>query len=125
MQALQNLFQAFTDINIVPQFKIGASVNYYSNYTADVPFTDYTSEGLKPYKVPNYAIWQMNAVYKFKMAGFDAELVGTVYNLLNSKVITDAEDESANAVGDPTKLPSVEVNFLNARTFTTALKVRF
>ena len=121
----QNLFQAFTDINIVPQFKIGASVNYYSNYTADVPFTDYTSEGLKPYKVPNYAIWQMNAVYKFKMAGFDAELVGTVYNLLNSKVITDAEDESANAVGDPTKLPSVEVNFLNARTFTTALKVRF
>jgi len=116
----QNLFQAFAEINIVPQFKVGASVNYYSNYTADVPFTDYTAVGLKPYKVPDYAIWQMNAVYKFKMAGFNAELVGTVYNLLNSKVITDAYDPSANA-----NYSTLEVNFLNARTFTTALKVRF
>jgi iron complex outermembrane recepter protein len=116
----QNLFQVFTEINIVPAFKIGASVNYYSNYTADVPFTDYTSAGLQPYKVPNYAIWQANAVYKFKMAGFDAELVGTVYNLLNSKVITDAYDPSATGL-----YSSLEVNYLNARTFTTALKVRF
>jgi len=116
----QNLFQAFTEINIVPAFKVGATVNYYSNYTANVPYTDYTKAGLQPYKVPDYAIWQMNAVYKFKMAGFDAELIGTVNNLLNSKVITDAYDPSANAT-----YSTLEVNFLNARTFTTALKVRF
>jgi len=122
----QNLFQGFVEVNLVPQFKVGASVNYYSNYTANVPYTEYSVSAsdpnptFHPYKVPNYAIWQMNAVYKFKMAGFDSELIGTVYNLLNSKVITDATDYSAQGT-----YSDIDVNFLNARTFTTALKVRF
>jgi outer membrane receptor protein involved in Fe transport len=62
----------------------------------------------------------MYASYKFKMAGFDSELIGNVNNLLNSKVITDAEDPAG--INNPSGLL---VDFLNQRTFTTSLKVRF
>jgi len=102
------------------QLKVGVTCNYYSHYTAYVPFENYTSEGLHPYQVPNYAIWDANAVYKFKMAGFDSELVGTVNNLLNSKVIQDAEDAGGTGnVSDLTVYYSLE------RRFTTTLKIRF
>ncbi len=118
--APQNTAYAFTEINLVPQLKVGASVNYFWNYTAYVPFQNYTTPDMRPYILPNYAVWNMNAIYKFKMAGFDAELIGTVYNLLNSKIITDAEDYTGKA-----DLTQLEVYWLNARTFTTALKVKF
>jgi len=117
-----DMFQAFTDIKIVPQLKIGVSCNYYWNYTSYVPFTNYTTPNQHPYIVPNYALWKMNAAYKFKMNGFDAELIGTVNNLLNSKVITDAEDQAGSgAVGGGNLL----VDYMLARTFTTTLKIRF
>jgi iron complex outermembrane receptor protein len=116
----QNMFSAFTDVKIVPQLKIGARVMYYTDYTSYVPFTNYTHENQHPYVVPNYAIWSMNATYKFKMAGFDAELIGNVNNLLNSKVIADAEDAAGTGAES-----NVLVQWLNARTFTTTLKVRF
>ena len=116
----QNTSFAFAEVTVVPQLRVGASVNYFWNYTSYVPFQNYTSPGLHPYILPNYAVWNMNAVYKFKMAGFDAELIGTVYNLLNSKLITDAEDYTGKA-----DLSQLQVYWLNARTFTTALKVKF
>jgi len=116
----QNMFSAFTEIKIVPALKVGARVVYYTDYTSYVPFQNYTSADMHPYIVPNYAIWSMNAVYKFKMAGFDAELIGNVNNLLNSKVMTDVEDYTGK--GDITQL---EAYWLNQRTFTTTLKVRF
>jgi iron complex outermembrane receptor protein len=116
----QDLFQAFTQINIVPALKVGASMNYYSHYTAYVPFQNYTVADQHPYQVPDYAIWNMNAVYKFRMAGFDAELIGTIYNLLNSHIITDAEDYDGN-----NNQSQLEVYYLNSRTFTTALKIKF
>ena len=117
-----DMFQAFTDIKIVPQLNIGVSCKYYWNYTSYVPFTNYTTPNQHPYIVPNYALWKMNAAYKFKMNGFDAELIGTVNNLLNSKVITDAEDQAGSgAVGGGNLL----VDYMLARTFTTTLKIRF
>jgi iron complex outermembrane receptor protein len=116
----QNMFSAFTDINLTPALKVGARVVYYTDYTSYVPFTEYLTANQHPYVVPNYAIWSMNAVYKFKMAGFNAELIGNVNNLLNSKVLTDVEDSTGK--GD---LSQIEGYWLNARTFTTALKVRF
>jgi outer membrane cobalamin receptor len=118
----QDMFQAFTEIKIVPQLKVGISCNYYWNYTAYVPFTNYTAPDQKPYKIPDYALWKMNAAYRFKMAGFDAELIGNVNNLLNSKVITDAQDYLGNGtVGNG----NLSVYYLLQRTFTTTLKVRF
>ncbi|HVW12503.1 MAG TPA: TonB-dependent receptor [Mucilaginibacter sp.] len=108
------------DVNVVPQLKFGAIFNYYGNYTSYVPFQNYTSPNLHPYVLPNYATWDLNGVYKFKMAGFDAELIGTVHNLLNSKYIQDAEDY--NATGQAS---AVNVYYGLVRSFTTTLKVKF
>jgi len=115
-----DLAQLFAEVNILPQVKIGARVNYYANYTSYVPFTQYLSQNQHPYIIPNYAIWNMNAVYKFKMSGFNAELVGTVSNLLNSKVITDAEDYTGKG-----NISALDVDYLLQRTFTTTLKIKF
>jgi len=117
-----DMFQAFTNINIVPQLKVGVTCNYYWNYTSYVPFTNYIAANQHPYVLPNYALWKMNASYKFKMAGFDAQLIGTVNNLLNSKIITDAQD--TNGTGS-TAGGNLLVDYMLARTFTTTLKMRF
>jgi len=116
----QDMYSAFVEVKVIPQLKIGARVLYYTNYTSYVPFQEYTTPNQHPYVVPNYAIYTMYASYKFKMAGFDSELIGNVNNLLNSKVITDAEDPAGTGV-----VSNVLVDWLNQRTFTTTLKVRF
>ncbi|WP_461451831.1 TonB-dependent receptor [Mucilaginibacter sp.] len=118
----QDMFQAFAEVKLVPQLKVGISCNYYWNYTSYVPFTNYTSPNQHPYIVPNYALWKMNAAYKFKMGGFDAQLIGTVNNLLNSKVITDAEDYAGTG---STANGNILVDYMLQRTFTTTLKIRF
>ena len=108
------------ELYLVPQLKVGVIYNYYAHYTAYVPFENFGSANLHPYILPNYSTWDMNAVYKFKMAGFDAELIGTVNNLLNTKYISDASDYGAN--GDVSNL---SVYYGLGRRFTTGLKVRF
>jgi iron complex outermembrane receptor protein len=117
-----DMMQGFAEIKIVPQLRIGVSCNYYWNYTSYVPFTNYIHQDQKPYILPNYALWKMNAAYKFKMNGFDAELIGNVNNLLNSKVITDAEDVAGS--GSMTG-GNLLVDYMLSRTFTTTLKIRF
>jgi len=121
----QDMMQAFAEVKVVPQLKIGISCNYYWNYTSYVPFTEYINQNQHPYTVPNYALWKMNAAYKFKMNGFDAELVGTVNNLLNSKVITDAEDYTGTGALLVNGQSNISVDYMLARTFTTTLKIRF
>ena len=108
------------DVNLLPQVKIGVIWNYFSNYTSNVPFQNYGSAGLHPYMVPDYSLWSMNGVWRFKMAGFDAELIGTVTNLLNTKYISDATDD--NGTG---QAADALVYYGLPRVFTTGLKVKF
>ncbi len=86
------------DVNVLPHVNIGVTYNYFANYTANVPFQDYTSPGLHPYLVPDYSLWDLNAVWRFKMAGFDASFIATVTNLLNTKYISDATDNGATGL---------------------------
>jgi len=120
-----DMLQGFAEIKVVPQLKIGVSCNYYWDYTSYVPFTAYNNPNQHPYIVPNYALWKMNAAYKFKMNGFDAELIGTVNNLLNTKAIADAEDYSGTGALIVNGQSNISVNYLLERTFTTTLKIRF
>jgi len=124
--APQGTAQAFANFYVVSQLKIGVSCNYYWDNLAYVPLagplssfvSSYSSANVHPYHVPDYALWKMNATYKFKMAGFDAELIGTVNNLLDTKAITDAEDFSGTGTAGL-------VYYQLGRTFTTTLKMRF
>jgi iron complex outermembrane receptor protein len=119
--AAQTTAAVFADIYVVPQLKIGATWNYYGNYTSFVPFQNYNTPGIQPYKIPDFSLWSLNGVFKFKMAGFDSELIATVNNLLNTKYISDAEEDG------PTfgQASDAVVYYGLGRIFTTGLKVKF
>ncbi len=116
----QTTAQGYADFTLAKQFTVGATCNYYGDYTAYAPFTKYTSDNQQPYVIPNYVVWGLRANFKFKMAGFDAELIGNVRNLFNSVIIDDAYDMNANGAKT-----GIEVNYLNARVVTTTLRVDF
>ncbi|WP_259071822.1 TonB-dependent receptor domain-containing protein [Mucilaginibacter sp. X4EP1] len=118
--AAQTTAAAFADFNVLPQVKLGVIYNFYGNYTSYVPFQTYTSANLQPYKIPDYSLWSVNGVFKFKMAGFDSELIATVNNLLNTKYISDSED-----YGGTGQASNASVYYGLGRVFTTGLKVKF
>jgi len=108
------------EVTVLPQVKIGVTYNYFGNYTANVPFQQYTTTGLHPYMIPDYSLWGLNGVWRFKMAGFDASLIGTITNLLNTKYISDATDDYATGMAT-----NAAVYYGLGRVFTTGLKVKF
>lgn len=116
----QTTAAGFADFTVVPQLKVGVVFNYYGNYTSYVPFQNYNAPDLHPYIIPNVATWDLNGVFKFKMAGFNSELIATVNNLLNTKYISDSEDYNAKGLAS-----GVDVYYGLGRVFTTGLKVKF
>jgi hypothetical protein len=116
----QTTAAGFADFSVLPQIKLGVIYNFVGNYTSYVPFQNYTSPNLHPYKIPNYSLWSVNGVFKFKMAGFDSELIATVNNLLNTKYIADSEDYYGAG-----QASGVSVYYGLGRVFTTGLKVKF
>jgi iron complex outermembrane recepter protein len=127
--AAQTTFAGIAEFYLVKDLKFGAIFNYWGNYTAYVPFTDIPNSGnIQPYKIPNFATWDLSASLHFKMAGFDSELIGTINNLLNTKYISDAEDTGGSNGSAGTafgQAGNVLVYYGLGRTFTTGLKVKF
>ncbi|EHQ25420.1 TonB-dependent receptor [Mucilaginibacter paludis] len=108
-------------VDVVPELKIGATYNYNGNYTSTFLFTNATKPDLHPYKVPSYSLVGMNAVFRFKFAGLDGSLIGTVTNLFNTVYLSDAFDSTlTGSVGSPTT-----VYYGIYRTFTTGVKIKF
>jgi iron complex outermembrane receptor protein len=116
----QTTAAGFADFTIVPQLKVGVIYNFYGNYSSYIPFQNYTTANLHPYMVPNFSTWDLNGVFKFKMAGFNSELIATVNNLLNTKYIADSEDYNGKGLAS-----GVDVYYGLGRIFTTGLKVKF
>ncbi len=110
------------DLQVMPKLKFGVLWNYFTNYTANVPFQNYSTLNLHPYLVPAYSIFALNGVLNFKMAGFDASLTGTVTNLLNSKYISDGTDNGATGQASN---PNLNVYYGLGRVITTGLKIKF
>jgi len=110
------------DVNVTDEIKIGADYNYYADYNADFEPTTLTTTGLKPWKVPNYSLVDVNAVFRFKFAGLNASLFGNVNNLFNTEYIADATAVFRNNISDAS---NSTVYFGFGRTFTTGLKVNF
>jgi len=108
------------DLDLTSQIRIGGDYFYYTNYYSRFNFANITTAGLQGYKLPDYSNVNLNASFKFKMAGLDASLNANVMNLLNSKYITDAFDASASGLAQ-----NVSVYYGLLRTFTTGIKVKF
>lgn len=108
------------DVDVMPQLRLGTNYNYYGNYYSSFNFVNITKPDLQPYKLPAYSTWDVNASFKFKLAGLDAVLIGNVNNLLNTKYISDAFDASASGLPQ-----NLSVYYGLGRLFTTSLKVKF
>ena len=117
------------DLEVMPQLKFGVIWNYFTNYTSDLSFQNYAYANIHPYMVPAYSLFALNGVLKFKMAGFDASLIGTVTNLLNSKYISDATDNGngTNSSGNIIygQAAGASVYYGLGRVITTGLKIKF
>jgi len=108
------------DIDVLPDLTIGGNYFYYGNYYSDFNFANAGQPNMHPYKLPNYSIWNLNGVFRFKIAGLNAVLIGNVNNLLNTKYIADSYD--ANLTGNAA---STLVYYGLGRTFVTSLKIKF
>jgi len=117
------------DLDVLPELRIGGDYFYYGNYTADYNFYLVNAPGLHPYKIPNYNLFNLNAVFKFKLAGLDASLIGNVVNVLDTKYFSDALD-GGSASSTTGTAPNGNPNNVTAyygygRHFSTTLKVKF
>lgn len=110
--------------NLTPEFKLGIDYNYYANFNSDFDPTSLTKEGLTPWKVPNYSLFDINAVFRFKFGGFDASLFGNVNNVFDAEYISDAQAVFNSETGTSNSGNAL-VYFGTGRTFTTGLKINF
>ncbi|UOE52052.1 TonB-dependent receptor [Mucilaginibacter sp. SMC90] len=108
------------DIDVLPDLTIGSNYFFYGNYYSQFNFANAGQPDMHPYKLPNYSIWNLNGVFRFKIAGLNASLIGNVNNLLNTKYIADSYD--GNLTGN---VNNVLVYYGLGRTFVTSLKIKF
>jgi iron complex outermembrane receptor protein len=121
--AAQTTASVGADVNVLPTVKLGATYNYFGNYSTSYNPILVTFPGYTPYKLPNYNLLDLNIVFRLKIEGFEASFIGNVNNVLDTKYFSDAYD---NSVTSPTPTAStVGVYYGIGRTYTTTLKVKF
>ncbi len=119
------------DVRVLSKVTIGADYLFYGKYYASYDPTKITFTGYVPYQIPNFSTLDMNAVYRFKMAGFNAEFVANVFNILNTKYLGDAYDSAPTAAAS-----TITANFANrtnnlgvfygaGRFYETTLRIKF
>ncbi len=114
-------------------FRIGADWTYYGRNYAYYSFSGSNlSLGkevtvLDPWKIPANSTIDMNASYRFKIAGLDAVLSGNVNNLLNYQYIIKAWNPSTIASSGTPAATSENIYcfFDSGRTLTATLKINF
>ena len=115
------------NVNVSKQIRVGADWTYYGRnyayYVVDGTILSTNSENtvVQPWKIPGASQIDVNASYKFKIGGLDAQLSGNVNNLLNYFYISKAWNPSS---GTATK-DNVYVFYSFGRTYSIRLKVNF
>ncbi|WP_199688367.1 TonB-dependent receptor [Pontibacter oryzae] len=112
--------------SVLDDLKFGFDYNYYANYNADFDPTTLTEPGMKVWEVPAFSLLDLNASFKFNIAGLKASLYANVNNVMDTEYISDAqngddindEDKNGDAIGS-------SVFFGTGRTWTTGLKINF
>lgn len=128
------------EVKVLSQVTLGAQYLYYSRYYAAYNPAKITFSGFAPYDIPNFGTADLDVVFRFKMAGFDAEFIGNVYNVFSTKYISDAYETSptqglstlerlagkpSTTPGIPPASPTIGVNYGAPRFYMTTLKIKF
>ncbi|MEA3504247.1 MAG: TonB-dependent receptor, partial [Bacteroidota bacterium] len=120
--AAQTTASLSVDYKIFKGFKLGGTINHFSDLYASFDVENRTSsdvEGIESWKLPSYEVVDAYARYNFKLGGFDATLVGNVDNLLDVEYIADGVDGVNH---DATTSP---VYYGYGRTWSIGLKLKF
>jgi hypothetical protein len=104
--------------------RLGVDGNYfgrnYANYNISSVGTNLNPLNFaQPWMIPDAVVFDFHGSYRFKLAGFDATLVGNIYNVFDTEYISDATD----GTNHDWKTSTVFYGF--GRTFSTSLKVKF
>ncbi len=120
------------DVDVLPQVRIGGNWNYYTRFFAsyDMSLLTNTGFGTTPYQpvlLPSYSTIDLDLVYRFKFAGLNASFIGNVYNLFNTKYLTEALDRSPYVPGATAaaQVANLGVNYGAGIVYNTTLKINF
>jgi iron complex outermembrane receptor protein len=117
---------ASLDVKVMPKVTIGADYLFYGKYYASYDPSKITFTGYQPYQIPNFSTLDLNVVFRFKMASFDAEFIGNVYNVLNTAYIGDAFDTSpVQGASYISRTSALGVDYGTGRFYMTTLKIKF
>ena len=117
---------ASLDIKVMPKVTIGGDYLFYGKYYASYDPTKITFTGYQPYAIPNFSTLDLNVVFRFKMAGFDASFIGNVYNVLNTSYIGDAYDSTpVQNASYISRTSALGVDYGTGRFYMTTLKIKF
>jgi len=114
------------DVDVMPHLKVGSNWNYRGHYYGAFDPSKLTFSGYQLYDIPDYSTLDVNAVYRFKLAGLDASLIGNVYNILNTTYISDSFDSSPSLTNvGAARLNTMGVWYGTPRTYMMTLKIKF
>ncbi len=120
--AAQTTFALGLNYEFFDGFKIGVDYNFYDNLYAQYDPTsrgDASKEGVQPWKVPAYGLFDANVRYNFNIGPFDATLYGNIINVFNTEYISDADDGKNN------DWQTAKVYYGLGRTWSTGLRINF
>jgi outer membrane cobalamin receptor len=98
---------------------LNVDYNFYGNLYSDYDpndRTDSTKEGVQPWKVPNYGLFDASLRHGFQIGGLDTTITGRMNNVFDTAYISDALDGSAQ---------SALVWYGFGRTFSLSAKIKF
>ena len=125
--AAQTTAALSADYEIVKDFTIGTTYNYYGNLYADYEPTDRANAeyaGFQSWKMPDFHLFDLNMAYNVEVAGLKASIYGNVNNLFNVEYLSDAVDNDSRT-GYQYDAATAGVYYGIGRTWTLGTKVRF
>lgn len=109
---------------------IGTDYNFYGRNYADYAINDPKIDSnnptkyYTPWRMPSAGLFDLNANYRFDIAGLKTTVYGNIYNVFNTEYISDAKDFNATTQGGGNK-DNVGIFYGFGRTYTVSLKVQF
>lgn len=103
---------------ITPRTSLNLDYNYYDRYYADFNPGNRTSEGVDPWEVPHFHLFDASLLHKFRILNLDAKIIARINNVFNTEYITRANDNDGTAQG-------ATVFFGAGRTFSISSIINF
>ncbi len=117
------------NFTVIDNLKIGVDYNYYANFTSEFnPITLEQNRAGGLWKVPNYSLFDFNAVFRFKFAGVNAAFIGNVNNVFDTEYISDALSNFTRPKDDQPFVSNASNSFVyygTGRSWTTTLRITF